>query len=90
MKTLEEFQKEDEKNRKKVLKKYPEKLKPCPFCGGKARIVVDDDFVYIQCKKCEVNTRYEDWEDIYADGPGVVISEGPGVLIKEWNTRKEK
>ena len=25
-------------------------LKPCPFCGGKAEIMVDDEEFYIQCK----------------------------------------
>ena len=41
------------------------KLKPCPFCGGKAKIQSERVAVYIKCKECgatsgivEVSAKY--------------------------------
>lgn len=41
--------------------KYSERLKPCPFCGGKGEIYqapvmlslkIDDDVYWVQCRNC--------------------------------------
>ena len=29
-----------------------EELKPCPFCGGKAHLVIGDEFCHIRCHQC--------------------------------------
>ena len=40
-------------------------LKPCPFCGGKAKAVAERhtgkqfDFAYVQCIKCKATFRYD-------------------------------
>lgn len=56
-----------------------EKLKPCPFCGGKAEymehFVNGDPERFISCSKCDASSpttsNYVDWED----------------SIKAWNKR---
>ena len=42
-----------------VIREHEEMLKPCPFCGGKARIRVTRDidfesYYFVNCRKCEV------------------------------------
>ena len=32
------------------------KLKPCPFCGGKAKFVKTRIAEYVQCTKCKAET----------------------------------
>lgn len=52
------------------------KLKPCPFCGGKAEIIYSDykiNDVRIQCIKCNVKTSW--WMGEMEE------------LIEQWNTR---
>jgi Lar family restriction alleviation protein len=36
-----------------------DKLKPCPFCGGKATVWKDltQDWYQVYCEKCEANTQ---------------------------------
>lgn len=29
-------------------------LKPCPFCGGEAEMLSDDEHVWVRCKDCFV------------------------------------
>ncbi len=53
------------------------KLKPCPFCGGKAEVLngctcYEPDDYWISCKKCEAETRIYDSE---------------AAAIAAWNTR---
>lgn len=66
------------------------KLKPCPFCGGEAKVQtgVSQNMLYgdrpnaaVVCKKCGCGTGKK--QDIYYDGS--VINEA----IREWNRRKE-
>ena len=59
-----------------------EELKPCPFCGGKAVIHVNDG-VRVVCTKCGVSTQI--CVDTYASGQptgGAV-----GRVIEMWNRR---
>lgn len=37
-----------------------EKLKPCPFCGGKAVVHTLGTGYIVECLKCDVTTAYED------------------------------
>lgn len=56
------------------------KLKPCPFCGGKARLLVSNG-VRVLCTKCGATTR------ILVDSERVETSAVKDV-IKTWNRRK--
>ncbi len=49
-------------------------LKPCPFCGGEAKIVNDEEFevFFAICKHCNASTRLFDDEV---------------VAIEAWNRR---
>jgi Zn ribbon nucleic-acid-binding protein len=50
------------------------KLKPCPFCSGKAKIHYDySNFALVQCSKCGIGTLHK---------PNEVD------VVKDWNTRK--
>lgn len=45
----------------------PPELKPCPFCGGKARLFTDDDKYYshiVACENCGARTLREHIEAI--------------------------
>jgi hypothetical protein len=33
------------------------KLKPCPFCGGAALLVVDHDHAWVTCPTCGADSR---------------------------------
>lgn len=49
------------------------KLKPCPFCNGKAKIYYDySNFALVQCTKCGISTLHKPNEH---------------EVIKDWNTR---
>lgn len=42
-----------------------EKLKPCPFCGGEAEIVISGGDRRVDCKKCGARS---DWYDTEVGG----------------------
>ena len=50
-----------------------EELKPCPFCGGDAKIV-EDDLVWVECTEC--------WAKSGTDSMA-----GKEMVIYDWNTR---
>lgn len=54
-----------------------EELKPCPFCGGEARIAIDGGGFRPQCKKC--NTALGWWPE-----------QGRRYAIIAWNTRVQQ
>ena len=33
-------------------------LKPCPFCGGKAKLEHDVHYSYVRCMECHARTNY--------------------------------
>lgn len=51
-------------------------LKPCPFCGGKAKIIQDDKlrrcFYKVQCEKCNVENSFND---------------DRSMVVEKWNRR---
>ena len=53
-----------------------DKLKPCPFCGGEAELIIDEACYYksqVYCKKCGVRTNRQHI---------------PEIAVTTWNTRK--
>ncbi len=54
-------------------------LKPCPFCGGKARLFVSDG-VRVICSKCYVSTRIMS-DKIEYDSSAVET------VVEAWNRR---
>ena len=54
-------------------------LKPCPFCGGKARLFVNGG-VRVVCTRCYVSTRVLKDELEYA-------SSAVELSVKTWNRR---
>ncbi len=65
----------------------PIKLKPCPFCGGEAKIKTTVDTnrlpiyitAYIRCEECGAYTK--DVDDINRDGMNIFT------VIEAWNRR---
>lgn len=63
--------------------KSEEQLKPCPFCGGEAKVLYIDDLrfhhVVVGCSKCwcEVKKTLGNYEKYDIEK-----------TIKKWNTRK--
>lgn len=61
-----------------------EKLKTCPFCGGKATLRSDnpynsDDVSYVMCIDCQASTRMFPISRVYASDYSAV---------KAWNMRE--
>lgn len=57
-------------------------LKPCPFCGGKARLFVDGG-VRVVCSKCYVGTMS------LTDNIVEYESNAVETVIKAWNRRAD-
>lgn len=76
-------------------------LKPCPFCGGKAKMfatypeahfrkVVWDIKVY--CMKCNIalpNSNYRVEAQLDADGAVEIIKDDRPLAIEAWNRRAD-
>lgn len=58
-----------------------EELKPCPFCGGKARLLVNDG-VRVICSKCYIGTM------IMKDGMWQE-SNAIEMVVAAWNRRAD-
>lgn len=54
-------------------------LKPCPFCGGKARLIYVYQMSVVKCPKCK--TLGKAFPDYYEQG------DGKGKAIEFWNRR---
>lgn len=52
-----------------------EKLKPCPFCGGKPKLIVQKDAGMIVCTNCKVDKYF------------TVVLDGVEKAIALWNMR---
>ena len=73
-------------------------LRPCPFCGGKARLRADDDSggwgrsYYAECSKCRVKVRPEEFKDYRTscgpDGWKPSIEHVESKVAQCWNTRR--
>ena len=61
-------------------RRYQDELKPCPFCGGMAEIVIiryhihDDSLIVVRCSRCISGTRIFNEQKVDA-------------AISAWNTR---
>lgn len=62
-----------------------EELKPCPFCGGEARINKSSNVWYIECGKCNafMGSRNLSW----SASKGDLSFDNEGDCIKAWNRR---
>lgn len=56
-------------------------LKPCPFCGGKARLIYVSQMSAVKCPKC--GTLGKVVADYYKQG------DGKGEAIEFWNRRAD-
>lgn len=56
-------------------------LKPCPFCGGKARLIYVSQMSAVKCQKCKVLGKV--FPDYYEQG------DGKENAIKAWNRRAD-
>ena len=72
------------------------KLKPCPFCGGEARIMHDDPmgarerirvFWEVCCTRCLTHKGYDAEYEITNDGIFIVKEDGRAKAIRAWNRR---
>ena len=57
-----------------------EPLKPCPFCGGRARIVIGEECAYVQCEDMKMHRA------LWLDGDNAVADE----VAEQWNRREER
>lgn len=60
-------------------------LKPCPFCGEKAVLYVDNDGVRVICLECKTGTQPKVDSMIFAKAGDSAISK----VMKIWNRRPE-
>ena len=63
----------------------PNELKPCPFCGGEAKlynqkVVGGYDYSYVQCKKCHIQTACYDISTDYCSSE---------MATEDWNRRAD-
>lgn len=76
-----------------------EDLLPCPFCGGRAEVMVehsnemDSDYVFVKCMRCECESA-KIYSSLEYDGGKLdcvnygEIMNAPQKLIALWNTRR--
>lgn len=60
-------------------------LKPCPFCGGEAKLASQKyglHFAYVKCSKCHAKVYVDEVEHL-----GMSLGEMTELAISEWNLR---
>lgn len=60
-------------------------LKPCPFCGGEAKLASQKyglNFAYVKCSKCNAKVYVDEVEHL-----GMSLGEMSKLVIAEWNRR---
>lgn len=70
--------KEEQKKAYEVNKAYEDKLKPCPFCGGKARLYTRLGLWWVSCASLREKCNLECHTKMY---------ELPDMAVKSWNKR---
>ena len=60
-------------------------LKSCPFCGGKARLFVDDG-VRVLCTKCRASSKISVDSEYYSECYKISAVEK---VIEAWNRRTD-
>lgn len=65
-----------------MKKMLDELLKPCPFCGGKAALFVDEG-VKVVCVKCHASTQ--ELRDMFTTSG--VAGNATEAVIEDWNKR---
>ncbi len=53
-------------------------LKPCPFCGGKAKLRYSMPFSWVECTKCNASIDYKDRYE---------MRDGEQKAVDMWNMR---
>ena len=69
-----------------------EQLKPCPFCGGEAKVMVAayKGVAYVECLKCSAMMgRTSQMGSTYRDGFWAHIASSEEA-VKAWNRRDEE
>ena len=62
-----------------------DKLKPCPFCGGKVKIeCIDDEYYYISCERCCSSTSFG---KVFEDGTAADATKAESIVA--WNRRTD-
>ena len=59
------------------------KIKPCPFCGNKARVIKDGPSAQVRCRECGVSTPWF-YEIERIDAPGFAVT----LAVDTWNMRQ--
>ena len=85
-----------------AMKMFEPKFSPCPFCGGKAELIVErqlsyaDEYIlrancYIRCRKCGCKTPTEENRFMMdEDGDVIKLSDGVEKVAKAWEQRCKK
>lgn len=68
------------------------KLKPCPFCGGRANVIMErcaenKYSISVKCSKCSVKTSSYTADLLIKESALKSISDCVDLAVKKWNGR---